>query len=51
MERIGDAILAGAITVPIAAVLPIEQMRAAMTLQAGRHVHGEVVSTPRPGPH
>jgi hypothetical protein len=37
--------LAGTITVPIAAVFPIEQVRAAVTLQAGRHVHGKIVVT------
>jgi NADPH:quinone reductase-like Zn-dependent oxidoreductase len=45
LERITDAILAGKITVPIAATFPIEQIRDAVTLQAGRHVHGKVVVT------
>lgn len=45
MEQITDAILAGGITVPIAATFPIEQIRDAVTLQAGRHVHGKVVIT------
>ena len=45
MARISDAILAGTITVPIAATFPIEQIREAVTLQAGRHVHGKVVIT------
>ena len=45
MERITDAIVAGEITVPIAATFPIEQIRDAVTLQAGRHVHGKVVVT------
>ena len=45
LERITDAILAGRITVPIAAVFPIEQIRDAVTLQAGRHVHGKIVVT------
>ena len=45
MARISDAILAGTITVPIAATFPIEQIRDAVTLQAGRHVHGKVVIT------
>ncbi len=44
-ERITDAILAGKITVPIAAVFPIEQIRDAVTLQAGRHVRGKIVIT------
>lgn len=46
MERITDAIRAGTITVPIAATFPIEQTRDAVTLQAGRHVHGKIVITP-----
>jgi len=45
LERITDAILAGAITVPIAATFPIERIRDAVTLQAGRHVHGKIVIT------
>ena len=43
MGRITDAILAGTITVPIAATFPIEQIQDAVTLQAGRHVHGKIV--------
>ena len=43
--RITDAILAGQLTVPIAAVFPIEKIRDAVTMQAGRHVHGKVVVT------
>jgi NADPH:quinone reductase-like Zn-dependent oxidoreductase len=45
MERITDAILAGKITVPIAAAFPIEKIRDAVALQAGGHVHGKVVVT------
>jgi len=45
LERITDAILAGKITVPIAATFPIEQIREAVTLQAGRHTHGKIVIT------
>ena len=45
MKRITDAILAGTITVPIAAVFPIEQVRDAVTGQASRHVHGKIVVT------
>jgi len=45
LKRITDAILAGKITVPIAAVFPIEQIRDAVTMQAGRHVHGKIVVT------
>jgi hypothetical protein len=44
MERITDAILAGKITVSIAATLPIEQLRDGGRLQAGRHVHGFVIT-------
>lgn len=51
MERISDAILADAITVPFGATFPIEQIRDAVTLQAGRHVHGKVVVPLRPGLH
>jgi len=45
MARLTDAILAGTITVPIAATFPIERIRDAVTLQAGRHVHGKIVIT------
>jgi len=45
MKRIADAVLAGKIAVPIAEIFPIEQIRAAVALQAGRHVHGKVVVT------
>ena len=45
LDRITDAILAGQLTVPIAAVFPVEQVRDAVALQAGRHVHGKVVIT------
>ena len=45
LNRITDAILAGDITVPIAATFPIEEIRAAVTLQGGRHVHGKIVVT------
>ncbi len=45
LDRIAAAILAGQITVPIAAVFPVEQIRDAVTLQAGRHVHGKIVVT------
>ncbi|WP_116271630.1 NADP-dependent oxidoreductase [Pseudofrankia sp. BMG5.36] len=43
LERITDAILAGRIAVPIAATFPIEQIRDAVALQAGRHAHGKIV--------
>lgn len=45
MEQITDAILAGRLTVPIAARFPVEKIRDAVTLQAERHVHGKVVVT------
>jgi NADPH:quinone reductase-like Zn-dependent oxidoreductase len=45
LERITDAILAGQITVPVAAVFPVGQIREAVTLQAGRRVHGKIVVT------
>jgi NADPH:quinone reductase-like Zn-dependent oxidoreductase len=45
LARITDAIRAGKITVPIAATYPIEEVRDAVTLQAGRHVHGKIVIT------
>jgi NADPH:quinone reductase-like Zn-dependent oxidoreductase len=45
LPRITDAILAGQLTVPIAAVFPVEHVRDAVELQAGRHVHGKVVLT------
>jgi NADPH:quinone reductase-like Zn-dependent oxidoreductase len=45
LKHITDAILAGRITVPIAATFPIEQIRDAVTLQAGRHVHGKILIT------
>ena len=44
-ERITNAIVAGQLTVPIAAVFPVEKIRDAVTLQAGRHVHGKIVVT------
>jgi NADPH:quinone reductase-like Zn-dependent oxidoreductase len=44
--RLTEAILAGQLTVPIAATFPLQQIREAVTLQAGRHVHGKIVVTP-----
>jgi len=44
-KRLTDAILAGQLTVPVVATFPIEKIRDAVTLQAGRHVHGKVVVT------
>jgi len=45
LGRIAAAILAGELTVPVAAVFPVERIRDAVALQAGRHVHGKVVIT------
>ncbi|MEV6831441.1 NADP-dependent oxidoreductase [Amycolatopsis sp. NPDC051102] len=45
LARIADAIAAGELTVPVAAVFPVERIRDAVALQAGRHVHGKVVVT------
>jgi len=45
MKRILDAIVAGGLTVLIAATFPVEQVRDAVARQAGRHVHGKVVLT------
>ena len=45
LQRITGAILAGEITVPIAATFPIERIRDAVELQASRHVHGKIVIT------
>ncbi|MBO2456024.1 NADP-dependent oxidoreductase [Actinomadura violacea] len=45
LEHITGAILAGELTVPIAATFPIEKVRDAVALQAGRHVHGKIVIT------
>lgn len=45
LESITNAILAGTLTVPIAATFPLEQIREAVTLQANRHVHGKIVVT------
>lgn len=46
LARITDAILAGTLTVPVAATFPLERIREAVALQAGRHVHGKVVVVP-----
>jgi NADPH:quinone reductase-like Zn-dependent oxidoreductase len=43
IEEIARLIAAGRLRVPIAASFPVEQIRAAVELQAGRHVHGKVV--------
>jgi NADPH:quinone reductase-like Zn-dependent oxidoreductase len=43
IEEIARLVAAGQLRVPIAASFPVEQIRAAVKLQAGRHVHGKVV--------
>lgn len=43
LEEIADLVVAGRLRVPVAATFPIEQIRAAVELQAGRHVKGKVV--------
>ncbi|WP_456302592.1 NADP-dependent oxidoreductase [Streptomyces tendae] len=45
LQRISDAIVAGDLTVPIAATFPIEKIREAVELQARRVVHGKIVVT------
>ena len=45
LDRITGAIVAGQMAVPIAATFPLEQIRDAVSLQAGRHVHGKIVIT------
>jgi NADPH:quinone reductase-like Zn-dependent oxidoreductase len=43
IEEIARLVAARELLVPIAANFPVEQIRAAVALQAGRHVHGKVV--------
>jgi NADPH:quinone reductase-like Zn-dependent oxidoreductase len=43
LEEVARLIAAGQLQVPIAASFPVEQIRAAVELQASRHVHGKVV--------
>ncbi len=43
IEEIAGLVAAGRLRVPIAASFPVEQIRAAVELQAGRHVQGKVV--------
>jgi NADPH:quinone reductase-like Zn-dependent oxidoreductase len=43
IDEVARLVAAGQVRVPIAASFPIEQTRAAVELQAGRHVHGKVV--------
>ncbi len=43
IDEVARLVAAGTVRVPIAATFPVEQIRAAVELQAGRHVHGKVV--------
>ncbi|HEY0496763.1 MAG TPA: NADP-dependent oxidoreductase [Kutzneria sp.] len=43
LDKIARLVAAGRLRVPIAASFPVEQIRRAAELQAGRHVHGKVV--------
>jgi NADPH:quinone reductase-like Zn-dependent oxidoreductase len=43
LEEIARLVAAGRLRVPVAASFPVEQIRHAAELQAGRHVHGKVV--------
>jgi NADPH:quinone reductase-like Zn-dependent oxidoreductase len=43
IEEIAGLVAAGRLRVPIAASFPVEKIRDAVELQAGRHVHGKVV--------
>lgn len=45
LGQVTDAILAGELTVPIAATFAVADIRDAVALQADRHVHGKVVVT------
>ncbi|MCG3754465.1 NADP-dependent oxidoreductase [Amycolatopsis sp. Poz14] len=43
IEEIAELVAAGRLRVPIAASFPVEEIRSAVELQSGRHVHGKVV--------
>jgi NADPH:quinone reductase-like Zn-dependent oxidoreductase len=43
LENVARLVAAGQVRVPIAATFPVEEIRAAVELQAARHVHGKVV--------
>jgi NADPH:quinone reductase-like Zn-dependent oxidoreductase len=43
IEEIARLVASGQVRVPVAATFPVGQVRAAVELQAGRHVHGKVV--------
>ncbi|NUQ96067.1 MAG: NADP-dependent oxidoreductase [Streptomyces sp.] len=50
LENIARLVAAGRLQVPIAATFPVEDIRAAVELQAARHVRGKVVIDLRPQP-
>lgn len=43
LEELARLVAAGQLRVPIAASFPIDQIRRAVEVQAGRHVHGKIV--------
>ena len=43
LEEIARLVATSQIRVPIAAIFPVDQIRAAVDMQAGRHVHGKIV--------
>jgi NADPH:quinone reductase-like Zn-dependent oxidoreductase len=43
IDEVAQLVAAGQVRVPIAESFPVEQIRAAVELQAGRHVHGKIV--------
>lgn len=43
IDEIARLVAAGQLRVPIAATFPVDQIRAAVELQASRHVHGKIV--------
>jgi NADPH:quinone reductase-like Zn-dependent oxidoreductase len=43
LDEVARMVAAGRLRVPVAATFPVEQIRRATELQAGRHVHGKVV--------
>jgi hypothetical protein len=43
VEEIACLVSAGRMRVPVAAAVPVDRIRAAVELQAGRHVKGKLV--------
>lgn len=43
LDRVAETIIAGEVTLPIAATFTLEQIHEAVALQTGRHVHGKIV--------